>query len=145
MLVAIDDMLWIINPKNDNMSRVIDRFKEHIDALRNQHEVTIHLQIDDKVKKLKLDMKLRKNLFWLLKSGSTNIINCGADNCNIHILTQKQNFIYKLEFDTAKVDMQMLNNLLQRQELAKKLDEMKGRLKSQLDQPGGVIQVTIPV
>ena len=90
-------------------------------------------------------MRLRKNLFWLLKSGSTNIINCGADNCMISIFTQKQNFIYKLEFDTAKVDMQMLNNLLQRQELSKKINETKARLKVQLHQPRGTIELTIPV
>jgi signal transduction histidine kinase len=145
MLVAMGDMLWIINPKNDSMSKVIDRIKEHIDALRNQHEVAIELLVDDKVKKLKLDMRLRKNLFWLLKGGSTNLIHSGADNCMISIFTQKQNFIYKLEFDTAKVDMQMLNNLLQRQELSKKIDEMKARLKVQLDQPRGMIELTIPV
>jgi ligand-binding sensor domain-containing protein len=145
MLVAMGDMLWIINPKNDSMSKVIDRIKEHIDALRNQHEVTTQLLVDDKVKKLKLDMRLRKNLFWLLKGGSTNLINSGADNCMISIFTQKQNFIYRLEFDTVNVDMQMLNNLLQRQELIKKIDEMKAKLKVQLDQPRGIIKLTIPV
>jgi len=41
--------------------------------------------------------------------------------------------------------MQMLNNLLQRQELSKKLDEMKAKLKVQLNQPRGMIELTIPV
>jgi hypothetical protein len=90
-------------------------------------------------------MKLRKNIFWLLRGGSTNIIRSGATDCNIHIGVQKQNLVYVLEFNTTTMDMQQMNNLLQRQELADKLKEVNGVMNARLQNIRSSIELTIPV
>ena len=145
MMTAMDDMLWSIKPENDSIEKAIERITEHIDALRNQYGIKINLLVDKKVQALKLDMRLRKNIFWLFKSGSTNIVRSGATDCNIHIGIQKQNLIYTLEFNTTEMDMQQMNNLLQRQELANKLKEVNGVISAQLQNTRSVIELTIPV
>lgn len=145
MIMAMDDMLWSIHPENDNMAKAIERISEHIDALRNRHGVKISLTIDKKVTDLKLDMKLRKNVFWLLKGGSTNIIGSGATDCSIHIWVLKQNLVYTIEFNNSKLDKQQLNNLLQRQELAEKLEEVNGVIQAQLNASKSVVELTIPL
>ena len=145
MMVAMDDMLWSIKPENDSMAKAIERITEHVDALRNSYGVKINLLIDKKVEALKLNMKTRKNIFWLFKSGSTNIVRTGATDCNIHISIQKQNLVYILEFNTSQMDTQQMNNLLQRQELANKLEEVKGVLHSQLQNKRSTIELTIPL
>jgi hypothetical protein len=90
-------------------------------------------------------MKLRKNIFWLFKGGSTNVIRTGATDCNIHIGLQKQNLVYTLEFNNSQMDMQQFSNLLQRQELANKLMEVNGVIQSQLQNKRSSVELTIPV
>ncbi len=145
MMIAMDDMLWSIKPENDNMAKSIDRIKEHIDALRNRFGVKINLLVDQRVEALKLNMKLRKNIFWLLRSGSTNVIRSGATDCNIYIGVQKQTMLYTLEFNSSKMNMVQTNNLLQRQELADKLKEVNGVLNSRLQNTRSSIELTIPI
>jgi len=127
------------------MEKAIVRISEHIDALRNRYGVKINLLVDKKVETLKLNMKLRKNIFWLLKGGSTNIIRSGAADCNIHIGVQKQNLVYTVEFNNSNLDKQQLNNLLQRQELAEKLEEVNGMINAQLNNTRSVVELTIPL
>ncbi|HLA58130.1 MAG TPA: two-component regulator propeller domain-containing protein [Puia sp.] len=145
MMAAMDDMLWSINPENDSMAKAIERITEHVDALRNSYGVKINLLVDKKVEALKLNMKTRKNIFWLFKSGSNNIVRTGATDCNIHISVQRQNLVYILEFNTSQMDTQQMNNLLQRQELANKLEEVNGILRSQLQNKRSTIELTIPL
>ena len=68
MIIAMDDMLWVIDPANDNMEKTVLRMNEFIDALRNRHEADIEIHVDEKVKDLKLDMKLRHGFFFIFKS-----------------------------------------------------------------------------
>jgi hypothetical protein len=145
MIVAMDDMLWGISPDNDSMEKTIERIKEHIDALKNRYNVTIDLLVDKKVPKLDLNMKLRQDVFWLLRGGSTNIVRTGAANCRFYIGFKKPNLTYTLEFDSSNTDMVQLNNLLQRQELAAKIEEVNATLDARLYTTKSSIELTIPV
>jgi len=145
MIVAMDDMLWGISPDNDHIEKTIQRVREHVDSLRNSYGSEINLLIDKKVETLQLNMKLRQNIFWLLKSGSTNIIRTGATDCNLHIGVEKNNLVYTIEFNNTQSDMLLLNNLLQRQELAAKLEEVKGVLQVKMNATRSSIVLTVPV
>lgn len=67
MIIAMDDMLWSIDPANDSMAKTIHRIKEFADALRHRYEVLINLQTDSKVINLKPDMKLRYEVMIIYK------------------------------------------------------------------------------
>jgi hypothetical protein len=145
MIVAMDDMLWGISPENDSMQKTIERIKEHVDSLRNRYDSEINLLIDKKVEALQPDMKLRQYICWFIKSGSTNVVRTGATECNLHIGVEKNNLIYTIEFNSTQSDMQLLNNLLQRQELAAKVEEVKGVLQTKLSSTKSSIVLTVPV
>lgn len=144
MIVALDDMLWGISPDNDSMEQTIERVKEHIHNLRHRYQVEINLLVDKNVLKLKLNMKERQNMFWFFKNGITNIVRSGGTNCKIHISCERGYVTYLLEFDNSQTDMQQLNNILQRQELAKKLEEVKATFKIQHN-VRSVIELKLPV
>src|SRR5215510_6018249 len=57
MTVAMDDILWGIDPNNDSMENFMLRLREHIDSLRNQYSVEIDVLIDKKAESLPLTMK----------------------------------------------------------------------------------------
>jgi len=145
MTVAMDDMLWSIDPNNDNMQYFISRFREYTDALKNRNDVQIDLLVDKKVEALQLNMKLRKDIFWLFKGGITNVIKSGGVNNKIHISYDKPVLIYTLEFDTSKMDMDQLNNLRLRKELSDKLDDLGAWLDFKEHSMTAVFVLKIPI
>jgi ligand-binding sensor domain-containing protein len=145
MMIAMDDILWSISPENDSTEKLMLRLKEYVDALRNRHAVSIDLLVDEKVKTLELNMKQRKDIFWLFKGGITSVVNTGGANCRIHITLEKPHLVYTLEFDTANMDMQQLNNLRQRKELADKLKEANATLEVQAHKTNSLFVLQIPV
>jgi hypothetical protein len=70
----MDDMLW-------STSRKTTAWQKPLSVLRSMwtHSETyeVNKSVIDKGA-LKLNMKIRKNIFWLFKSGSTNIVRTGA-------------------------------------------------------------------
>ena len=145
MMVAMDDMLWSIDPENDNMAKAIDRIREHVDGLRNLYAVKIDLAVDKKVYDLNLNMKLKQDVFWFFKNGASNIVRTGGADCQIHIGYNKPTLVYTIQFNNEDINTQQLNNLLQRQELADKLSEVKGSINMQTHSTNSIIELTIPV
>jgi len=145
MMVVIDDMLWGMHPENDSMHKTIERVKEDIDNLRNSKNVQINLLVDEKVEQLNLNMKMRQHVFWFFKTGINNIVKTGATVCNIHIALEKAHLLYIIEFDNTQADMQQLRNMLQRQELEKKLAEVNGTISLREQQTMTMIKLSIPV
>lgn len=145
MMIAMDDMLWNIDPSNDNMSKLILRLKEYIDAISNRNGVTIDMLAEKTAINLPLNMRLRKEIYWLFRSGVTNVVKTGGNNCRIYINYEKPWLIYQLEFDTATMDMLQMNNLRQRQELADKLKSINAKLEMQTHQHSAAFILKIPV
>ncbi|HEY0749541.1 MAG TPA: two-component regulator propeller domain-containing protein, partial [Chitinophagaceae bacterium] len=67
MIEAMDDMLWSIDPVNDNMRKTILRIRELTEGLMNAYNCDIDLIIDHKVEKLELDMKQRHDFIFFYK------------------------------------------------------------------------------
>ena len=145
MMVAMDDILWSIDPNNDSMENFMLRFREYVDALKNQNNVQIDALIDKRSENLHLKMKIRNDVFSLFKSGITNVVRAGGTNCRIHITYEKPSLIYTLEFDTAGMDIKQLNNLRQRTELSDRLEELDATLDFKEHKVNAVFVLTIPV
>ncbi|MEJ0103715.1 MAG: two-component regulator propeller domain-containing protein [Bacteroidota bacterium] len=145
MMIAMDDMLWSISPENDGMEKTILRLKEFVEALKNRHNVQIDLLVDEKVNHLQLNMKQRKDVFWFFKGGISNVVRTGGGNCLIHIMYEKSNVLYTLEFDTTNANIQQLNNLRQRKELSDKLAAVNARLEVKELKTKTIFLLTIPV
>ncbi len=144
MILAMDDMLWSINPGNDSMDKTIFRLKEVIESLKSRYNVSIDLLVDEKVKALQLNMKQRKEVFWFFKGGITNVVRTGGTDGLIHITYEKQNILYTLEFDTTALNAQQLSNLRQRQELRDKLTAAKATLDVKELKAKTIFVLTIP-
>ena len=126
MIIAMDDMLWAIRPENDRIYKVIERFKEYVDTLKNHPETYIDLLISSKIEGQKLDMKQRQMTLRLFKEGVNNVLKCGGNHCQIFITIEKTQLLYTIDFDSTQLDSQRLNNLLQREELSASLKSISG-------------------
>jgi ligand-binding sensor domain-containing protein/signal transduction histidine kinase len=145
MMNAVEDMMWAITPENDSMQKALNRLKEHVDMLRNKHNVSIYLLIDKKIETLNLNMKQRQDIYWFLKNGVNNITHTGAANIRMHLGLEKMLLVCTLEFDNSNMDMLQFNNLIQRKELADKLKEVNGVVNMNTIKTGSVIELKVPV
>ncbi len=72
MVQSMYDMVWSINPGNDNLPDTIARMKEFAVDVENSHDVSLIFDIDKEVVKRKLDMEYRYELFSIFKEAVTN-------------------------------------------------------------------------
>lgn len=145
MALAMDDILWSIDPENDSMKNFMLRFREYIDALKIQYNVVIDVLIDHKAEQLQLKMKTRNGAFSLFKSGITNVVKTGGTNCRIYIGYDKPELIYTLEFDTEMMDIEKMTNFRQRLELTERLEELNAQLEFMGRKSGAGFVLRIPV
>jgi ligand-binding sensor domain-containing protein len=145
MIIAMDDMLWSIDPVNDSMHKTIDRIREFINALERRHNVRIELLIDKRVETLQMNMRLRHDVFILMKEGIRSVVQAGAKNIRLHIGMQKDALLYTLDIDNEGADLQQLTNQLQHRDLEKRLNSIRATLNSYMHQHTSIFELHVPV
>lgn len=99
MIDSMNDMLWTLDPMNDNMEKTILRMKEYAEGIQNTYPAHVQMEVDEYVKTLKPGMKVRHEIFLIFKNtlysiataskNSTTIIN--IDHHDKKILLKIQN------------------------------------------------------
>jgi ligand-binding sensor domain-containing protein/signal transduction histidine kinase len=145
MMIAMDDMLWSIDPDNDSMKKTVARMQEYIDALNNRHSTNIEMMVEEKVNALKLDMQFRHEAFILFKESISVLVRACATNCRIHVGLDKGFLLYTLQFNNETCEMQELNNLLQSRELGKRMNTIKATLTVNVHKSNSVLILKVPV
>ena len=145
MIIAMDDMLWSINPENDNMRKTADRMKEYVDALKNRHQANIDLLVDKNVHSLELNMKLRHDAFLLFKDGINSVVQAGAKNVRVHIGLENNVLLYTMQFENKGCDMQQLNNLFNSPDMERRLVAINARMDVQVHKSISTFEMELPV
>ncbi len=145
MIIAMDDMLWSIDPGNDNMSKTVDRMKEYIAALNNRHGADIDMVVDKSVEKLELNMKLRHESFLLFKDGIKNLVDAGARKCKVHVGLEKSGLQFTIQFDNYSCNMQHLNNVLQSRDMETRLKSILADMNVQVHKSSSLISLKVPL
>ncbi len=145
MMVAMDDILWVIDPANDSMEKTLMRMTEFIDALRNRHEAEIEIHVDEKVKHLKLDMKDRHGFFLIFKSALRCMVQySGARQVLINIDLQHERLCLKMHGATAIKNTDG-NTLKCMEEMQAHANGINAELDMQNEKGGGNILLLMPV
>jgi hypothetical protein len=145
MIIAMDDMLWSIDPDNDNMEKTVLRLNEYIAAQNNRNNSSYELQVDERILKLKLNMQLRHETFLLFKETISALIKAGVQQCRIYIGLEKGHLLYTAEFSNDGCDMQQLTNLLQSNEMTRRHSSLKATLDSNLHKSHSILSLKVPV
>ncbi len=145
MMIAMDDMLWSIDPENDNMEKTVERMKEYVDSLKNRHGADIEIFVDKKVQSLELNMKLRHEAFLLFKEALKSLVHAGAKKCDIYIGLEKSKLLFTMQFANDSCDIQQLNNLLHRQDMEKRLQSIRAILDVQIHKSNSMFVLQVPV
>ncbi len=145
MIIAMDDMLWSIDPANDNMEKTVLRMKEYIASLTSRHHVAIELLVDERINKLNLNMQLRHDAFLLFKESIKKLVQAGAADCRIYIGPEKNYLLYSLQYSNEHCDMQQITNLLHSQEMQKQMHAINATMQFDVQKSFSLLTVKIPL
>lgn len=146
MIIAMDDILWSIDPENDSMEKTLLRMMEFTDALKNRHDAVIELALDKKVRSLKLGMRTRNEFFLIFKESLRMIVQYagGKDTCiNIDFFRNKLSL--KLQDATAKLDSNIEDIERMIREINTRAAAIGAEADIQYDKNGIAIILLIPV
>lgn len=91
MVSDMNDIVWSLNPKNDNMNSIAKRWEAYALPLCQAREISFNLTIDPNAYSLHLGMMARKNLYLIVKEAINNAIkysNCTELYVRMEMLAQ---------------------------------------------------------
>ena len=146
MIIAMDDILWSIDPENDSMEKTLLRMMEFTDSLKNRYNATIELALDKKLRQLRLDMRTRNEFFLIFKLGLRLIIqHAGGTDTVINIDLFRNRLSLKLQDATAKLDTHVEEIEKSIKEIHSRAKEIQAEADVQYDKNGIAIILLIPV
>jgi glucose-6-phosphate-specific signal transduction histidine kinase len=80
MMLSMDEILWSIDPSNDTMEKTLLRLSEFTKTLEANYDTVMNLAVHDKVKKLRLDMKVRHDFFIICKAALQHLAQYARGN-----------------------------------------------------------------
>jgi tetratricopeptide (TPR) repeat protein len=70
MIDAMGDIVWTINPENDQFEKIILRMRSFAYQLLGAKQIDFEFYVDDNVASMKLPMEMRKNLYLIFKEAT---------------------------------------------------------------------------
>ena len=129
MLDAMADIVWSINPENDQFEKIILRMRSFAYELLGAKKIDFEFVADDYVTKINVPMEVRKNLYLIFKEATNNMVKyAGAKRASFSIKGEKNNLIMLIKdngkgFDTSQASAG--NGL---KNMKKRAGEMGGQL-----------------
>jgi signal transduction histidine kinase len=74
MVSSMSDIVWAINPQNDDMGKMLDRMQSYARELSALTEKTLHLSIDERARHLRPQLEQRRNIYLIFKEALTNAL-----------------------------------------------------------------------
>lgn len=93
MIDTMNDIVWTINPKNDDFENVLKRIQFFAGELLSGKNILLQFELDDKVKKLKLAMQARKNIYLICKEATNNIYKYSGASVVTIKFTRNNNYL----------------------------------------------------
>ena len=107
MLDAMADIVWTINPENDQFEKIILRMKSFAYELLGARNIDFEFNADEEVVKMKLSMEVRKNLYLIFKEATNNLVKySGANKARFDIKAEKDSLTMLISDNGKGFDQQ---------------------------------------
>jgi two-component system sensor histidine kinase UhpB len=145
MLDAMADIVWTVNPENDQFEKIILRMRSFAYELLGAKGIDFEFIADEDTAKLNLSMDVRKNLYLIFKEATNNMVKySGADKAFFSIKKEKDNLTMLIQdngkgFDAGQSGQG--NGLIN---MRKRADEIKAQLMiKSFPGKGTTIQISV--
>ncbi|MCC9135893.1 7TM diverse intracellular signaling domain-containing protein [Pontibacter silvestris] len=92
MVNDMRDIVWMINPKNDELSALLDKIHIFASTIVLGKDIRLHFAVAQEIKDLRLNMQMRRDMYLVVKEGVTNVVK-HSECRNLWI-----SFIYEREY-----------------------------------------------
>lgn len=107
MMENISDMVWAINPRNDNVESVLSRMKEWAAEICEPRQINLYFETANKIEQAELSTEKRKNVFLIFKEAVNNAAK--YSNCKSLVVKFEQesngNMSMKIKDDGEGFDL----------------------------------------
>jgi signal transduction histidine kinase len=108
----MNDIVWAINPANDDVEKIIQRMESFAKPLMAAKEIQLQTTCTDAAKKAHLSMEKRKNFYLIFKEAINNVVKYAAcSQCKILVDIKGNKMILMVEDNGIGFNIQNSNNL----------------------------------
>jgi two-component sensor histidine kinase len=151
MISEMNDIVWAINPRNDNMATILQRMESFARPLLASQGVKFHFSYDLSVQHQHLEMTKRKNFYLIFKEAVNNAMKYAAcKNLWVEIRLHHHRLMLTVKddgmgFDPKKIKTQhtLSGNGVRNMEMRAK--EMKGSWKIETGGGGTTVTLGFPI
>jgi ligand-binding sensor domain-containing protein/signal transduction histidine kinase len=90
MISEMNDIVWAINPRNDNMNVILQRMESYASPLLQAKDIRFKFEYDPGLLNLQLAMEQRKNFYLIFKEAVNNVLKYSCCR-HLHVQVRAQN------------------------------------------------------
>ncbi len=106
MVEKMNDIVWAVNPKNDNFENIILHMRAFGGELLAGKDIALHFKSDSGLNNIRLSMEKRKSFFLVYKEALNNAYKySGAQNVNVDISRTNHTLTLVVEDDGVGFNM----------------------------------------
>ncbi len=128
MIVAMNDMLWSIDPANDNMPRTVDRLREYVQGLNAELDARFSMDMKPSVRSLELQMPDRYYTFCLIRSFIDLLVELGVKQADMEIDNHRSSLCFVLRFPFAEITHADFEQSLAKEPFSNRLADLNATL-----------------
>jgi len=102
MLDAMADIVWTIDPQNDQFGKIILRMKSFAYELLGAKNIDFEFVADDEISKVNLTMEVKKNLYLIFKEATNNMVKYADANKAMFSIKGERNSLTMMIHDDGK-------------------------------------------
>lgn len=74
MVNNLNDVVWAVNPRNDNVEKMLERLKEYIIGITEAKNIRVSWEVEAGIKDMKLPIEYRRNVYLICKEAVNNAV-----------------------------------------------------------------------
>lgn len=126
---TMDDIVWSINPKNDDLENIIARMSRYAAELFDAKEIDYQIVIPENLKEIKLTMEQRRDVYLIFKEGVNNLVKYShCKNAYVEINVSKHQFKLQVKDDGKGFDPKMETNRNGLKNMKNRANNLNGNL-----------------
>lgn len=101
----MDDIIWTINPSNDNFSNLETRIKTFAIPLFESKDINFDFKFSPDLENVKIDMSKRRDIYLILKEAINNLVKYSeCKNAQIEVFLENSKIYFKISDDGIGFD-----------------------------------------
>jgi signal transduction histidine kinase len=96
MLESIGDMVWVINPANDNFEKLMFRMKEFAAEMLEPLRISYHFKEEGILYSVQLNLEQRKEIYMIFKEAVTNAVKYSGTS-ELYVTLAEKNGMLSME------------------------------------------------